>query len=286
MKKIKKTNSDSLPSAWVVSSKDKGRKSIKNGKVYLYDKETFEIELFNPLKKSVLAKIKLNGSYISTSGLVLNPGERIYLDCYIDDRRKFIFSTYSVDGSNEQVLDAIENNGVLEVFFYKESTIDWMTTTTYPITTYPTTPYWYYNYTGSPTIYTNSTLTTTSTNANTLLNSNSSLTSGTILTSAMNSTNTKSINTIETGKVVKGEKSKQNFEYVNMDFDSFCLNSVTIQLLPESRKPIYSSDLKKMKKEGNNDIISLIEKLAELYQKGVLSEKEFSDKKSDLLAKI
>jgi hypothetical protein len=32
------------PSAWIVTPNDKGRKSIKSGKVFLEDKEEFEIE--------------------------------------------------------------------------------------------------------------------------------------------------------------------------------------------------------------------------------------------------
>jgi hypothetical protein len=39
--------SNSKPNAWIVNSTDKGRKSIKNGKVYLKDSEEFQIELFN-----------------------------------------------------------------------------------------------------------------------------------------------------------------------------------------------------------------------------------------------
>lgn len=295
MKKIKKPLNDA-PSAWIVSSKDKGRKSIKNGKVYLNDKETFEIELFNPLKKSVLAKIKLNGSYISTSGLILNPGERVYLDCYIDDRRKFVFSTYSIDSDNEQAIEAIQNNGLLEVFFYKENTIDWtnftgninstitINTPYYTNTSYYTSPYWY----GRTTTDNIGTLTTSSINyinysqpISSITNSYNSSTSDILTSNTSNLTKS-----LETGKVVKGEKSKQNFEYVNMDFETFCFSSITIQLLPESRKPIYSSDLKKIKKENNVEVIFLIEKLAELYKNGILTEQEFSTKKADLLAKI
>jgi len=90
-----------VPSAWIVNSNDRGRKSIKKGKVYLSDKEEFQIELFNPLQDCVLADIKLNGNSISKSGLVLNPGQRFYLDCFIDDKKKFIFDTYEVDDTDE-----------------------------------------------------------------------------------------------------------------------------------------------------------------------------------------
>jgi hypothetical protein len=47
---------------------------------YLQNQE-FAIELFNPSKK--IAKISLNGDYISQGGLVLKPGQRVFLD-YLD----------------------------------------------------------------------------------------------------------------------------------------------------------------------------------------------------------
>ena len=158
-------NSTTKPGAWVVNSKDRGRKSIKNGKVYLTDSEEFEIELFNPLTECVLADIKLNGQSISKTGLVLKPGQRFYLDCFIDDNKKFIFSTYEVDGTLES-LTAINNNGKLEVYFYKESVVsinNWkdrfntvIIERYYP--SYPTYPYWtttpYYG-TGTPNIIVN-----------------------------------------------------------------------------------------------------------------------------------
>ena len=67
--------------------------------VYLRDGQKFEIELHNPHTCKVLAKIKLNGYYISTSGLVLNPGQRVFLERFIDKDESFIFSTYDVDGT-------------------------------------------------------------------------------------------------------------------------------------------------------------------------------------------
>jgi hypothetical protein len=127
----------SSPGAWIVNPKDKGRKSIKSseghrsestsGKVYLQNDEEFEIELFNPLKVSVLADIKLNGQSISKTGLVIKPGQRIYLDCFIDDKKKFIFKTYEIENT-EVSLEATSDNGLLEVFFYKEDVVsikDW-----------------------------------------------------------------------------------------------------------------------------------------------------------------
>lgn len=118
------------PDAWIVVNNqqdkskpsDRGRKSIKNGKVYLDDGQEFELELHNPLQECVLCDVKLNGQSISKSGLVLKPGQRFYLDCFIDDKKKFVFNTYEV-GANLESISAIEKNGSLEVFFYKESVV-------------------------------------------------------------------------------------------------------------------------------------------------------------------
>jgi len=119
------------PDAWIVVNNqkdkskpsDRGRKSIKNGKVYLDDGQEFEIELYNPLKECILCDIKLNGKKIKKNGLILKPGQRFYLDCFIDDKKKFIFNTYDVELSLESI-EATENNGSLEVFFYKEQVVN------------------------------------------------------------------------------------------------------------------------------------------------------------------
>jgi len=88
--------------------------------VYLKDGTEFEIELFNPTKSVVLAKIKLNGKFINGGGLVLNPGQRVFLERFLEEDKKFKFSTYLVDNKNEIVEQAIKDNGVVEVYFYNE----------------------------------------------------------------------------------------------------------------------------------------------------------------------
>jgi hypothetical protein len=118
----KTTSNHAKPNAWIVSPKDKGRKSIKKGKVFLNNGDEFEIELFNPLTECVLADIKLNGQSISKTGLVIKPGQRFYLDCFVDDKKKFIFNTYEIE-TNLETIQATKNNGLLEVFFYKEDVI-------------------------------------------------------------------------------------------------------------------------------------------------------------------
>ena len=62
-------------------TKKKSRLKVYNGhSVFLNDKDNFEFEIHNPKQKSVLVKIKLNGEYISTSGVVLRPGQRVFLE--------------------------------------------------------------------------------------------------------------------------------------------------------------------------------------------------------------
>ena len=300
------------PSAWIVTPNDKGRKSIKSGKVFLEDKEEFEIELFNPLTVSVLADIKLNGQSISKTGLVVKPGQRIYLDCFIDDKKKFKFSTYEIENSGES-LDATQNNGLLEVFFYKEDVItldNWqrkfdriIVEKYYPYNPYPwhfrttNNPYTVWYGTNSPTIggscvttnLTNSVIGTTTT-SNAYYSSNNAVNCS--YTSDVNVpyggttvNNLFSVNNVETGRVEKGEKSKQKFTEVDIDFEKHYISSTIIQILPESRKPAEVKDVKKVKQESN-DVVELIKKLADLHSAGILTDDEFSEKKAELLSKI
>ena len=305
-------SSNSKPGAWIVSPKDRGRKQIKSGKVFLKDEEDFEIELFNPLTVSVLADIKLNGQSISKTGLVIKPGQRVYLDCFIDDRKKFKFSTYEIENSGE-ALDATQNNGVLEVFFYKEDVItldNWQRKFDRVIVEkwYPYNPYPWYNpsriYCGTGTItYSGTTLTT---NGNSFtMDASSGVIGGT--TNVYNSSNnincsytsqvdlpdlnvagSLSTNSIETGRVEKGEKSKQKFTEVDMEFEKHYISSTIIQILPESRKPAEVKQMKTKQSQliSSDEVIELIKKLSDLHSTGILTDEEFSSKKAELLSKI
>ena len=307
----------SKPSAWIVNSSDRGRKSIKNGKVYLKDSEEFQIELFNPLQECVLADIKLNGNSISESGLVLRPGQRFYLDCFLDDKKKFIFNTYDVESSVES-LNAISKNGGLEVFFYKESVVsinNWRNKLNTIVIEkhYPYyQPHWY----GTPNIYCGSAITTgglsgtstttggyytnnltnigTTTNTtyygNSAVNTSSYASNGSVDLSncfgTLTSTSMPINSSIETGRVERGNKSKQKFDSIDMDFEKYYISSTILELLPESREPIDTKKLKKKEKKSSNETIDLIKKLADLHSAGILTENEFLEKKKELLSKI
>ena len=246
------------PNAWVVSSKDRGRRSIKNSKVFLKNNEEFEIELFNPLNKTILAKIYLNNNSISNNGLIVNPGERIYLDCFIDSKKKFIFKTYNVDDSDE-AKEAIKNNGDLIVYFYEEKILDnsgniWLNNNNF---NYP------YDYTLTSTLNFNGT-----TNSNLFSNDNITHTN----------------NSLETGRVEGENESTQSFITVNKNFNSFYVSKTELKLLPKSLEPIDSKSIKKTK--NSNDNFDTIKRLKELYDNDILTEKEFIDKKKEILSRI
>jgi hypothetical protein len=306
MKSIKEKGA--VPSAWIVNPKDKGRKSIKKGNIYLKNGDEFEIEIFNPLKISVLSDIKINGESISKSGLVIKPGQRVYLDCFIDDGRKFKFETYLVEDTDESN-ESISNNGLLEVFFYKEDVIqfdNWRNLFNkrvireyYPIYV-ERYPYWYYDHYRPNIIYGSGINTGTGNYVNnattgdhinqTNYTSNSQYSSNLLEIASIPNKNTidklfpysKHTSNIETGRVEKGEKSNQKFDEVNMNFEKNYISSVIYRLFSDSKEP---KEIKKTKKVDFN-IPELILKLSELKDAGILTESEFSEKKKELLDRI
>ena len=99
-------------------------KEYKNGNslderiVYLDNGSEFQIQIFNPYDFVVGARIYINGVSMSYM-LVLRPGERIWLERYLDKSVKFRFETYEVD-ADEETKKAIQKNGEVKVVFYKE----------------------------------------------------------------------------------------------------------------------------------------------------------------------
>lgn len=252
-----KTTSGKKPHAWVVSPKDKGRRKIYNGnKIYLQNGEEFAIELHNPTQTNVAALINLDGKPISSSGLIIRAGERIYLDCFMDELKKFVFDTYDVEDTKESS-DAISNNGLLEVYFYNELIIDRVDLTKIPKVqehhhhhhnyNYPTRWYPYHRdiwYGGTTNIgYTSSNSTIDVSAMNNLLSDVS-----------VNSINISSNDgTIETGQTVKGDDSLQKFKEIDMALEEEHISTVSYTLLPESRMPKSSKDVSKVSMERISD---------------------------------
>ena len=50
----------------------------------------------------------------------MRPGERVFLERYLDEAKKFLFETYEVNSADPNVQRAIQNNGDVEIEFYQE----------------------------------------------------------------------------------------------------------------------------------------------------------------------
>ena len=101
----------------------KSQIKVYDGKnLFLNNGQEFEIELFNPTTKRIGAQILLNGIDISSNNekIVLNPGQRVWIERYLSTPKKFKFETYTVEKGNSDVEAAIAQNGLVEIKFYEE----------------------------------------------------------------------------------------------------------------------------------------------------------------------
>jgi hypothetical protein len=205
--------------------------------IYLKDGDEFQIELFNPLQVSVLAKIWINNQLISNSGLVIRPGQRYFLDRHIDQNAKFKFNTYTVDpGNTPEVLESIKNNGSVKVEFYPEKSVkpsfNWNGITTLPYTQ----PNWTINpnhitYTANNTFASGT-------------SSNTAFYSSTTSNSVGRNLNAHISSEIETGRIEKGSMSNQNFGITNENFEWYTCSVSEWKLLPDSHKSIEVKEIR------------------------------------------
>lgn len=234
--------------------------------VYLKDNSEFQIQIFNPYTYTIGADIYINGTQMPNR-IVLKPGERIWLERYLNEARKLLFSTYEVENTSE-VKAAIQNNGEVKLMFYKEKVYQEPTYIyTSPITTY----YNNYNYCGDDCIAKGIDIN------NSINYSDSVRTLGlgdTVQTAATTATATsaasyasysstcksynldlelngnlklkKSSDRIETGRIEKGSHSNQEFQNIDLNFEWWSFKTEAIKLLPISQKPITKKDLKKL----------------------------------------
>jgi hypothetical protein len=243
------TTGFAVPQSFITKGKQRLKQHVDT--VYLNNGDEFEIELYNPTQNKVLAKIEMNGNSIG-NGIILRPGERVFLERYLNEAKKFLFETYTVDGKNEEIQRAIAENGDVTVKFYNEMISNYGTYSSGSGTVTITNPAWIN--TGSPFTYTThntlgtntfnpTSITTTGTNA--FYTSNSSLTSGTFSTSntVLKTNSLKKSRSIETGRVEKGSNSDQSFTYDNSSFSTFPFQTNWWKLKPQSTKPIVREDL-------------------------------------------
>ena len=241
------------PQAWVAIKRN--RQKIYNGQgktqVYLKDGQEFQVELFNPTQSRYLAKIKINGNYQSDRGLILNPGQRYFLDRFIDEDRKLAFSTYEIEDS-KAAKKAIEKNGLLEVEFYAE--ITFFSNSIHSGTSNWRNPYLYGGTVGVPGTWSLNTTTTgtpnTFTYAGSTVNDVSFTTNSTGSANTSYSTNSSNLSSvvndasIETGRVEKGDKSDQSFEDGSGSFNSWASYTTTVQVIPLSQKPLEAQEIR------------------------------------------
>lgn len=208
-------------------TKDRQRLKQYLDTVYLNDGDEFEIEIFNPKEFKVLAKIELNGISIG-NGIILRPGERVFLERFLDDAKKFKFETYTVDGNNKEVKEAIRNNGDVTIRFYNEFVQTILNTLTNGTGVSNT---WTIN---NPSIY--------ASNTSTFCNV-PSFTTNTVSTTHTFTNTSLNFKELETGRVEKGSISNQKFSSDNTTFEINPTATNWWKLKPKSTKPIDSTDL-------------------------------------------
>ena len=218
-------------------------KEYDNRVVYLQDGDEFQIQLFNPKTTTIAAEISINGFSCGTK-LVLRPGERIWLERYLDRSNKFKFTTYKVDDTPE-VADAIKNNGKIVVKFYDEivkvNAAWYLTEPTILYAKDCSSPNIYYSNavsTGDNTIL-GSSITTTPTSNYSFTSSASTARTYEVEASAVNSVK-------ETGIIEDGSHSNQDFSTVNKEFAYYPFKTEEIQIFPVSQKPVYSKDVQRV----------------------------------------
>ena len=213
--------------------------------VYLKNGTEFQIYLKNPYQSHLGVKIYVNNKYIGNM-LVLRPGQSCWLERYLNENSKFLFSTYEVENSAEMKY-AIKQNGIVKLEFYHEvETVDNGLRIDYdnlilgsdslrtydvcynsPITTSLGSTY------GSTTF-------TASNNLSCSFNANSATAGMNTLKKARSAKAiTQEIDdTIETGRIEKGGRSDQEFNTCDIKFDYRSFKTESILILPQSRKSV------------------------------------------------
>ena len=237
--------------------------------VYMNDGTEFQIQIFNPYSYTIGVSFSFNeknGSYSSWNEqlLVVKPGQRVWLERYLNDEAKLLFTTYEV-GNSKVVKEAIKANGKLTIKFYKEkeqikyqpATV-WYNNNNYmnycnTVQTFDFAPKSYCSQVDAA-LSLDSCVGTASaklscdapTNIASSIQYSSASTVTTGSASAPISKTRSMSKSIETGRIDKGSHSSQKFNTINIDFEYYPFSTEVIQILPTSQKPITSQDLQKI----------------------------------------
>lgn len=204
--------STAIAQAYITVRKNR-LKLYENKFHYLKDGTNFEIEIFNPTSKRVLAKIWINEKLISPAGIVVNAHQRAYLERFIDVQKKFEFKTFVVDNV-EETESAREKNGKIRIEFYEEKL-------EYPI---------------NMILYGNHTQDFNQHIPNLMYFSSDLNYSNNVSFSSTTSYSADIPKNIETGRVSEGSKSNQELHTTSGEFNDWSLHFYEYQLLPESLK--------------------------------------------------
>ena len=221
--------------------KEYGNGNENNRTVYLNDGDEFQIQLFNPYNYTIGAEVSINGEELGNI-IVIRPGQRIWLERYLESSNKFKFNVYTVENTYE-AKEAIKNNGVVNVRFYAEvkkrnnlyddNNVVWVYNDS--VTCKNSISDSVSAFTSLSAAVTDDPCVCTCSYASTCEPSSSYI-------NTIN--NTSSL--IDTGRVEKGSYSTQKFHNVNIDFSSWAFKIETINLLPTTRKQYTDNDLKKV----------------------------------------
>ena len=237
-----------VPQSFITKSKQRLKQHIDT--VYLNNGDEFEVELFNPTQNKVLSKIEINGKSIG-NGIVLRPGERVFLERYLDEAKKFLFETYVVNGNNKEVKNAITNNGNITIKFFDEVSL-------YSKPSYSQSIWGDYLSNTFKDSGINTTINPYNIKFGTTTNFIGMTTNGPVFNSNMinrtlsfdkdfvyyNKSLKSEKRDVETGRVEKGSKSDQSFTYENSSFNSFPSHTNWWKIKPVSQQIFEKEDLK------------------------------------------
>jgi len=218
------------PSAFITVNKQRLRQDGKS--VYMKDQTEFEIELHNPTKEKIMAMIEMNGTPISDSGIILKPGQRVFLERFLDNEKKFLYETYVVN-NNKETKEAIQNNGKVTVRFHKESKPR-PRSLAYGSVFNGSSGFGWSEITYTDYKYNNPVVTH---NTNDFIGINN-----TFFTSNFANTNI-SDRKMETGSVEQGSQSNQELKSTNGNFEWFYTWTDEWQIMPHSQQPVQAKDL-------------------------------------------
>jgi hypothetical protein len=237
------------PTAHITINKSR-IKTYPYNQIFMADGSEFQIELDNCTISVWLAVISVNGEKISDSGLVLKPGEHVFLDTpdigSDGKKHKFRFETYDIEQGRSHL---VADNGKVKIEFYKERNFpDWISYKTTYVYPYPYHYDYYYRSSGG------------SANVDGGSVSNVGALLGETKTNIVAKNVVESLNQVseknpcaeiplgeptehimpmeETGRVEKGSKSKQKFHKTNYDFEDFASYTEEFQIFPLSKRVV------------------------------------------------